>query len=523
MPDFHIETDRTAGTPILGLVTEGKIQLTASRINALADAGKLARAIPPADLVVILGIGSFALLKELLDRPDHQRFVFALDAAIEEGLVLQTALEYAGDRLRHQLIRVNGPSCSPGLATFYDPLFCATISVFKSPAYLLYEKAGLSRMEGNIGAALEHIGSEFVTQAHFGKIWCRNILSNTLNLLARPGRIQAPPDAKRPWVVLGAGLGLETQLPAIRQLLAADPAASLLCADTAVRFVARELPGTPAWSMTIDPQQVSLSHFHGIPPARHLGDLGINPALFRHQHTIPLLGPHPLARFLWGQSPQPWRLDAPGGNVGHSMVAFLLEHGATSITVFGVDFETINARNHVRASLSWDMANLGQTRLQPLEHRLYAGPATASRTWQSDLLQRYAREFAQAFGENPRVTRIRWDNTGCMAATDSRSRPLPAVPLAPDLAAPQVLASARILYQTLAGWGKDKPDTSSQASVLAALGPELYGALYPVMACFCRNNLKSGHDLTDSRTMAISETVSYVSRLLEPFLRVEWC
>lgn len=213
---------------------------------------------------------------------------------------------------------------------------------------------------------ISKIADDYTVQAHFGKKWFINTLSNLP--VAQNTSITIPP--VHSVIVTGAGPSLEDQITQIKALKKDN---FLLATDTSLPVLLNH-DLLPNLVISIDCQQISYHHFlQGYPKGIPLVlDLASPPILTRQtDKTIFFSSGHPFSLYVsknWRHFPI---IDTSGGNVTHAALSLTEKLQAKRIYLFGVDYSYPQGKAYSRGTYIYPLFRSIESRVSPLESLLF--------------------------------------------------------------------------------------------------------------------------------------------------------
>jgi hypothetical protein len=291
----------------------------------------------------------------------------------------------------------SNPDC---LAHLYVPSIDGDFHVVYLRPWKEYYRDVVPKLESYITKALKSISADYSVQAHFGKIWYRNIVRNLKNASVSQSAFPEP-DTDTQAVVIAAGPSLEEALP----LLHAQRAnITVFSTDTAypVLFHSGILPD---YLVSIDAQSVSAMHIAcGLSSAvTVILDLCANPVIGDYAvhagcKVIFAANSHPLAQYAARTLGLPG-INSGAGTVTFSAIDAAYSMGFTSVHCIGADFAYRKGKAYSRGTY-FDEKLLGSS------YRLFTDetfwttllfrsevsriPEDGSITYTTELLRRYA-------------------------------------------------------------------------------------------------------------------------------------
>ena len=244
----------------------------------------------------------------------------------------------------------------------YIPALHGSVRVMYQQAWKNFHSEDCKRGAQIIERAVENAKNDYATQAHFGRLWHRNILLNLAFLRGKDGmRVTLP--VQKEACVIAAGPSLDTSA---QSLLVNREDKFIIATDTAYQaLVKRHI--TPDAVVTIDGQAVSARHF--LQSAQYaprqtmlFADLCCNPCvprLFyaRGQKVIFTQNHHPLAELASqyaknrgaAQTFLPF-MPSGAGTVTVGAAALAFKSGFSRVTFFGADFAFLGGKPYARGT-----------------------------------------------------------------------------------------------------------------------------------------------------------------------------
>lgn len=359
----------------------------------------------PASFTIFCGLGNGIHLKVFLAQNPHNfcAFTEADYPSFKQLLSLIDYTELLSDNRVFLLPPCTDDSFIASITKTYLPAAHGALGCHMLRTWSEHFKTQTARLSEQIETALKKVKADFSVQAHFGKIWLRNIFSN-LRIAAsfRPEYPQT--DTSRTALILGAGPGLEDGLI---QLTKKRRQYTLFCTDTAFS-VLRTYGVIPEFFIALDPQHISYLHTLGEIPKETIGifDLAVNTAaarrLYENGNTLFFTaGGHPLIQTAAAFSPFP-QLDTSSGTVAVAAYHAAQALGFRHIECSGMDFAYTNGKAYARGTyLSHLYANNAE-RITPEETAFirlmfrtetYDEQTEKGRTYRTALLDSYRTAF----------------------------------------------------------------------------------------------------------------------------------
>ena len=372
----------------------------------------------PAGFMLFCGLGSGIHITFFLHKnPQSSCAVTEADyASFKQLLSLIDYTALLSDARVALLPPCTDPSFTAALTKAYLPALHGTFGCFILRTWEAYFKANTAGLSERIEGALNRIKADFSVQAHFGKIWLRNIFSNLR--LAGSIKPEVPrTDSSRTALILGAGPSLEHSL---QRMMKKRRHYTLFCTDTAFP-VLRVYGIVPEFFIALDPQQISYQHTIGIIPPETIGifDLSAQTAAARHfyQNGNKLFftaGGHPLIQAAAAFSPFP-QLSTGSGTVAIAAYHAAQALGFRHIECSGMDFAYTGGQAYARGTYLSKQYAGSATRVLPEEHsfvrlmfrtEVYSEQTEKGRTYRTPLLDSYCAAF-----EEEKHTALTWRHT----------------------------------------------------------------------------------------------------------------
>ena len=372
----------------------------------------------PIGFMLFCGLGSGVQLKVFL-RDNPHGFCAVTEADYSAFKQLLSLIDYAELLFDERVVLL--PPCTDtsftdALTATYLPALHGTFGCHILRTWSEHFKRQTEGLSQRIEQALEKIKADFSVQAHFGKIWLRNIF---LNLKCAAAMCPAYPeaDSSRTALILGAGPSLEDGL---RVAANNRQRYTLFCTDTALPAVcAHGL--IPEFFVSLDPQQISYLHILGRIPKEIIGifDLSGQAAVARRflqngNHIFFTAGGHPLAQAAAAFSPFPL-LDTGSGTVAVAAYHAAQSLGFRRIECSGMDFAYTSGKAYARGTYLSTLYAVGALRIAPEEHSfaqlmfrtpVYCDCSKGVRTYRSALLDSYHAAF-----KAEQTRSIRWKSS----------------------------------------------------------------------------------------------------------------
>jgi hypothetical protein len=297
----------------------------------------------------------------------------------------------------------------------YIPILHGSVRVMYQQAWKNFHKEDCAIGSQIIARAVENAKSDYATQAHFGRLWHRNILLNLefLRQKAAPCRRVDFPVHKEACVI-AAGPSLDKSA---QSLLLNREDKFIIASDTAYEaLVKRRI--TPDAVVTIDGQAVSARHFlkntQDKKQTMLFADMCCNPSVPRlffecGQKIIFMQNRHPLAELASQYAKErgaargflPF-ISSGAGTVTVSAAALAFKSGFSRVSFFGADFAFLDGKPYARGTYLDNFFSTA-TRILPAETAydalMFRGATSASpqnsRSLTTPLLLSYKRSLEE--------------------------------------------------------------------------------------------------------------------------------
>ncbi len=240
----------------------------------------------------------------------------------------------------------------------YVPQLNGNFSHLALRPWVQYNAEAETEIQQILRKCLENISADYSVQAHFAKVWQRNILRN-LRTLSRISCQKHDFPLNKIAAIIGAGPSLDG---GISFLKANRESRYIIATDTAWRILLQN--GITADAVvTIDGQNISYRHFiDKFPDDKTLfvADLCSHPAIaekaFRNGNSIQFIASnHPLCLLAMQYAQQheqyfPPKIDTTSGTVTIAALDFAVKCGFKEIELFGADFAYTNSKAYAKGS-----------------------------------------------------------------------------------------------------------------------------------------------------------------------------
>ncbi len=260
------------------------------------------------------------------------------------------------------------PAFESAFIRHYIPALHGNFNCLVLRTWKLFFAQQTEQLLPQIETYLAHIRADFSVQAHFGKIWMRNIFFN-LQTAEKIQPVLPSTDTSKTALILGAGPSLEKTITVIHNK---RNDYVLFCTDTAFPTVSSHNI-IPDFFISLDPQHISYAHTIHYFSAETTGifDLCADTATVKrfqsNGNTIFFTaGAHPLAQYAAHYSPLP-PLNTTSGTVAVSAYHAAQALGFSRIICSGMDFAYTNGQAYARGTYLSHQYAQKSTRIIPEE------------------------------------------------------------------------------------------------------------------------------------------------------------
>lgn len=380
---------------------------TGQALQSLYDPEREAdRALPSGSgFMLFCGLGSGIQIKTFL-RKYPKSFCAVTEADYPSFKQLLTLIDYTelfSDERFFILPPCTDSDFTAVLAEAYLPALHGTFGCYTLRTWSEHFTAEAEHAADLVRAGLEKIKADFSVQAHFGKVWMRNIFFN-LHLASTVTPQYPLVDTARIAVVLGAGPSLDRYLPILEQQ---RQRYTLFCTDTALpALLANGI--IPEFFIALDPQHISYLHTCCSIPRSITGifDLSAQKAVAQrfYENGNPLFftaGNHPLVQTASAFSPFP-QLSTGSGTVAVAAYHAAQSLGFRRIECTGMDFAYTGGQAYARGTYLSHLYTNAAERTMSQEDAfvrlmfrtpVYCEHKNGSHTYRSNLLDSYRTAF----------------------------------------------------------------------------------------------------------------------------------
>jgi hypothetical protein len=258
----------------------------------------------------------------------------------------------------------------------YFPAHHGALTILSLRSWVQETQDGHHKIAQRIQSALQEISADYSTQAHFGRLWTKNIFCNLMALKkmqeSEQKEIQFDKSILRKTAaVIAAGPSLDKSAC---EILNNREKYFVIATDTALKIFSRRKIKVDA-VVSIDAQHLSAEHFNGanVKDAIFVLDLAGNPsiakfALQKKARALFTDSGHPLVSFAGSFCKRSFlKLNSGGGTVAVCAVDFARKIGFKKIKIFGADFGYSQGKAYAKGSYLDDLHGARQDKTQNAE------------------------------------------------------------------------------------------------------------------------------------------------------------
>ncbi|MCR5763743.1 MAG: DUF115 domain-containing protein [Treponema sp.] len=285
----------------------------------------------------------------------------------------------------------------------YIPSKYGNFYTFSQRAWQNENPAEYNKIETIVKETLKNISNDFSVQAHFGKIWQRNIIINLKDFKKNPS---LKLNTKLTAAIIAAGPTLDYSIEKLKQNRTSY---YIITTDTAYSTLIK-YGIAPDLVVSVDAQQVSVTHFYDCPinngsndKTYFIFDICTNPAIpsYVRNKGYPVFffhSGHPLSQLASEYAALPY-VETGAGTVTIACCDTARLAGFKKIELFGADFAYSHGKPYTKGTYLETQFMTSATRIIPQEMKftalMYRTPlqkkenSSEERAFVSDVLQRY--------------------------------------------------------------------------------------------------------------------------------------
>lgn len=262
------------------------------------------------------------------------------------------------------------------LAQKYFPAHYGAISILSLRSWVQETPEDFEKILARVKGALNQISTDYSTQAHFGRLWTKNIFCNLRNLkkIQESGQNQvklSENELKKTAAIIAAGPSLDQS---VKEIIEKRGEYFVIATDTALKSLGRRNVKVDA-AVSIDAQYLSAEHFNAATckDTIFVLDLSANPsianyALSNKAKIIFTCSGHPLISFASSFCKKPFAsLSSGGGTVAICAADFAKKCGFKKIKIFGADFGYSQGKAYAKGTYLDELYQANQSKSRNAE------------------------------------------------------------------------------------------------------------------------------------------------------------
>ena len=319
---------------------------------------------------IITGIGSGILIKTISENFPESKII-ALEktkADIDFLAKLKVIKELSKNP---NIIFTEISELEDSIIQNYAPALHGNLQIFENKAWITENPEEKESIQLHIQRAIKKVSADFSVQAHFGKIWQQNILTNLKIYSEKPvTNCQKKINLNKTAAIIAAGPSLDSY---IEELKKADY--YIIATDTAFSIL-KKYSITVNAVVSLDGQYVSYNHFLGELKdnckSDFYFDLSSNPTaakkvLDNKKSLNYFISGHPLSQYaVTSQGLNLLKLYSGSGTVTITAFDLALQLGFTKFKIFGADF-SYTKKAYAKGSYLDSLYQLSSNRINTVE------------------------------------------------------------------------------------------------------------------------------------------------------------
>lgn len=332
-------------------------KLIHSKYDPEKEAINLVNNIDENSFYLVTGIGAGFFIKNLAEKYPNSKIV-AIENSQDDIDFLEKHFQIISELKMNNVIITTTENLYNSLLQNYIPSIYPSFKLIEYRSWILENQDIFEKIQNITSEALKNIAQDFSTQAHFGKIWQRNIINN-LKQISSDTEIIFPKEKIA--VVVAAGPSLDKKIAWIKEN---REKIFIFATDTAYKTLQKEQIFSDA-VISIDGQNISYQHF-----LRKINDKTIfifdlcgNSSCIRKikkngNNIIFTTTGHPLITFAEQTQNTDYNFifaNAGTGTVTISALDFANKVGFNEIIVIGADFSFPNKKPYAKGTYLEDI------------------------------------------------------------------------------------------------------------------------------------------------------------------------
>lgn len=330
-----------------------------SKYNPANEAEHFVASINKSDFFVIAGIGAGYHIEKLSEKFPDSIILAVENSDSELDFVRKNFTSVRILESKKNIYFSTIENFSAQLKQLYIPSVYDSINFIEHKAWAVQTPERFSHLVDLFKKTINDISSDFSTQAHFGKLWTRNILQNLKHLNSKKS-FSFPKDKTA--LVVAAGPSLDDFLLSNKNKLNEY---YIIATDTAYKILKRNNI-IPDAVFSVDGQNVSTNHFSNLTfddsnNTIYIFELTANHSVVnkisrKTKNVIFTYSSHPLEVFAAGFSTNSLvKIDSKSGTVTIAAVDFAKNAGFSKIVIAGADFAYSNGKSYASGSYLDDL------------------------------------------------------------------------------------------------------------------------------------------------------------------------
>ena len=344
-------------------------KLIHSKYDPEREAINLVNNIDDNSFYLVTGIGAGFFIKKLSEKYPNSKIV-AIENLQDDIDFLEEHFNIISELKNKNVIITTTENLYDSLLQNYIPSIYPSFKLIEYRSWILENQDIYEKIQNITSEALKNIAQDFSTQAHFGKIWQRNIINN-LKQISSDTEIIFPKEKIA--VVVAAGPSLDKKIAWIKEN---REKIFIFATDTAYKTLQKEQIFSDA-VISIDGQNISYQHF-----LRKINDKTIfifdlcgNSSCIRKikkngNNIIFTTTGHPLITFAEQTQNTDYNFifaNAGTGTVTISALDFASKVGFNEIIVIGADFSFPNKKPYAKGTYLEDIYLSNNNRATTIE------------------------------------------------------------------------------------------------------------------------------------------------------------
>ena len=330
-----------------------------SKYDPLREAENFVQNIKKSDFFVVAGIGAGYHIKKISEKFPESVILAVENSNLELDFLRKNISEIKTIENQKNIYFSTLTDFPEKLKNLYVPAVYDKINLVEHKAWSTANSENYSRLVELFKNSIRDISSDFSTQAHFGKLWTRNILQN-LKHINNEKKFNFPINKTALIVAAGPSLDnfLHNHLENLNEYY-------IIATDTAHKILTRNKI-IPDAVFSVDGQSISTNHFSNDFSYKsnniiYIFELTANHSVVKKicnktKNYIFTFSSHPLEVFAANFSKDSLiHIDSKSGTVTIAAIDFAKSAGFSKIVVAGADFAYSNGKSYAKGSYLDDL------------------------------------------------------------------------------------------------------------------------------------------------------------------------